>query len=52
MGAALIVTLIEMLLKYGPSTYLSIIKDLETNDPTPEQIKALFVEAPETYFKE
>jgi len=52
MEAALTIALIEMLLKYGPSAYLSIIKGLETNTPTVEEIRALLVKAPESYFED
>jgi len=49
--APLAIALIEMLLKYGPKAYIAIIKGLETDNPTPEQIRALTVKAPESYFK-
>ena len=52
MEAVLIIPLIELIIKYGPSAAISIIKGLETNNPTPEQIRALIVKAPESYFKD
>ena len=48
----LIIPLIELILRYGPSAAIKIIKGLETEDPTAEDIKALLVNAPESYFKE
>lgn len=48
---ALIISLIDLILEYGPSAAISMIKALETNNPTPEQIRNLRVEAPESYFE-
>ena len=52
MDNALTIALIEMLLKYGPSAYLGIIQGLGTVEPTVEQIKALTVKTPESYFQD
>lgn len=52
MDNAITLALIEMLLKYGPTAYLKIIQGLGTTEPTLEQIKALTVKAPESYFEE
>ena len=52
MDNALTIALIEMLLKYGPSAYLKIIQGLGTDEPTLEEIKALIVKSPESYFEE
>lgn len=49
---ALTLALIEMLLKYGPTVYIDIIQGLGTNEPTLEQIQALIVKAPESYFED
>ena len=50
METALIIALIELILKHGPGAAIGLIKSLETDNPTPEQIRALKVEAPGTYF--
>lgn len=50
MNTALTLALIELILRYGPSAAISIIQGLETTNPTPEQIRALKVQAPELYF--
>ncbi len=52
MDNALTIALIGLLLKYGPTACLKIIQGLETDEPTLEQIKALTVKAPESYFEE
>ena len=44
--------LIELLLKYGPGMFSKIIRGLETDEPTEEQIADLKVKAPEEYFEE
>lgn len=50
MSDAAIIALIELILKYGPSAAIKLIKGLETDDPTPEQIRALMVQPPDSYF--
>lgn len=52
MNEALIIALIELILKYGPTAAIQVIKGLETDEPTPEQIRALKIKAPETYLTE
>lgn len=49
MKTALILALIELILKYGPNAAIAIIKGLEIDNPTPEQIRALKVKPPEHY---
>ena len=53
MGSALnlTLTLIELILKHGPSAAITLIRGLETNNPTPEQIRALKIKAPNTYLE-
>lgn len=46
----LTVALIELIIKHGPNVAISIIRGLETDNPTPEQIRALKVKPPEDYF--
>jgi hypothetical protein len=52
MGAELSIALLELIIKYGPTAAISLIKGLETDSPTPEQIRALKVESPEHYFED
>jgi len=49
MDPALTLALIELLLAKGPEVYIKIIRSLETDNPTPEQIRALKVKMPEAY---
>ena len=53
-SAALTLTIIEMILRYGP-TAVQIIADAlaeKTEEPTPEYIRTLFIDKdPEEYFK-
>jgi len=54
MGASALITLtiIEMVLKHGPQAVLAIAAAWETDAPTPEQIRGLFIDKdPEEYFK-
>ena len=39
-------------LKYGPQALIKVIKALESDNPTPEEIRALTVDMPETWFQE
>jgi hypothetical protein len=51
--ALLTLAIIEMILKYGPKAVLTIQGAWANDDPTPEDIRALFiVKKPEEYFKE
>ena len=52
MEAALVIALIELIIKYGPNAAISIIKGLETDNPTPEQIRSLVVKDPKSYFED
>ena len=49
--AAVSLLLIELIIKYGPSVAVSIMKTLEPTDITPEKIRALMVKPPEHYFE-
>lgn len=48
-STALTLALIELILKYGPSAAISLIKGLGKESVTAEDIKALKVEPPEHY---
>ena len=51
-SAVLTLTIIEMILKYGPQAVLTISAAWEDEAPTPEQIRGLFIDKdPEEYFK-
>ena len=51
MEAALALAIIEAILKYGPNAVVAIAAAFETETPTPEHIKALFIDKePEEYF--
>ena len=44
--------LIEMIILHGPTVALKLMQGLDTENPTPEQIRALKVEGPKHYFGE
>lgn len=46
---ALVVALIELLLVKGPSAFINIMKSLDNDNPTLEQIELLKVKMPEAY---
>lgn len=48
----LTLSLIELILEYGPTAAISLIKTLNTENPTPEQIRALKVKHPNEYIKD
>lgn len=51
-NAVLTLTIIEMILRYGPAAVAIIADAMETEDPTPAQIRGLFInKEPEEYFK-
>lgn len=50
MSDALAIAIIELVIRYGPAAAITLIKGLETDNPTPEQIRSLKVEDPESYF--
>ena len=52
MDKSLTIALIELIIKQGPKTAISLIKELKISDPTPEQIKSLMVKSPEEFFKD
>ena len=52
METALIVSLIELIIKHGPTVAVKIIKTFKSDTPTPEEIRALLVKSPEEYFAE
>jgi len=37
--------------RYGPAAATSLVAGLDTDNPTPEQIRALKVKDPEAYFE-
>lgn len=50
-SSLLVLTIIEMILKYGPQAVLTIAAAWGTDAPTPDQIRALFIDKdPEDYF--
>ncbi len=49
---SMILALIELSLRFGPTAAISIINGLETKEPTVEDIRALMVDAPESYFED
>ena len=49
MDTGLVVALIELLIIKGPFVFIKLMKELEVNEPTPEQIRALKVKMPEEY---
>ena len=51
MEAALALSIIEAILKYGPNAVTAIAAAFENKEPTPEDIRALFIDKePEEYF--
>ena len=51
--AALILAIIEALIKYGPRAVTEIAELFKVQDPTPEQIRGLFIDKPaKAYFEE
>ena len=50
MKEALTIALIELILKHGPTVAINVIKGLENDNPSIEDIKALMVKGPEHYF--
>lgn len=52
MNPSLTVALIELILTYGPTAAIAIIKGLQKDNPTPDDIKALMVKDPSEYFSE
>jgi hypothetical protein len=52
MEAALVISIVQAVLTYGPNAVIAISKALEEGKRTPEEIKALFIEKePWEYFK-
>jgi len=51
MEAAAIIAIVELVMKYGPAAATSLVAGLNTDNPTPEQIRALKVKGPESYFE-
>jgi hypothetical protein len=52
MDAVVIVAIVELVLKYGPEAAVKLVAGLNLETIAPEQIRALKVEDPESYFKE
>ena len=50
MKTAAIIAIVELVMKYGPAAATVLVKGLNTDNPTPEQIRALKVKDPESYF--
>lgn len=51
MKPAVIIAIVELVMKYGPEMATKLVVGLNVEDPTPEQIRALKVKDPETYFE-
>jgi len=51
MEAAAIIAIVELAMKYGPAAATALVAGLDTDNPTPEQIRALEVKDPESYFE-
>ena len=52
MEAAVIIAIVELVMKYGPAAATTLVVGLNTDNPTPEQIRALKVKDPESYFED
>ena len=52
MDAAVVLAIIELLLRVGPKAFLELVKKLDVDEPTVEQIKALKVKSPEEYLND
>lgn len=50
MEAAAIIALVELAMKYGPEAATKLVAGLSIETMTPEQIRALKVKDPESYF--
>ena len=51
MNAALALAIIQAILQYGPNAVITIAAAFDKGDPTPDQIRALFInKTPEEYF--
>jgi len=50
MNKSLTLALIELILTHGPNAAIYILRNLEIDNPTPEQIKSLTVKSPESFF--
>ena len=50
MEATAIIAIVELVMKYGPTAATALISGLNTDNPTPDQIRALKVKDPESYF--
>ena len=44
------IAIIELLLKYGPEAFIKLIKGLQNDNPTPDEIRNLKVNEPERFF--
>ena len=51
MKTAAIIAIVELVMKYGPAAATSLVAGLNTDNPTPEQIRALKVKDPDSYFE-
>lgn len=52
MNTTLVIALIELLLRVGPNVFIAMMKKLENETPTVEQIKELYVKKPEDYIND
>ena len=52
MDPLVVIAIVELVLKYGFEGAIKLITGLDTPNPTVEQIRALKVKDPETYFEE
>ena len=48
----IVIALIEALLKYGPVAFIAMMKNLDTDNPSAADIRALMVKHPDSYLKD
>ena len=48
----LLIELIRVGLLHGPTALIRVIQAFKTDNPTPEEIRTLMVEKPETWFED
>ena len=46
----LAIDLIRAIILYGPSFVIKVIRGLQSDNPTPEEIRANLIQMPETFF--
>lgn len=52
MNETMMIALIDLILKYGPKSAITLIQSLDSSEPTLQEIENLKVNPPEDYFKE